>query len=265
LLSGFLAHAKQNRCRVIALQVREADLDLFHRHGFRVNQMGCSYTLQLSDFSLGGSRFMKLRNKIKQPLKAGVTVRELTGTGEAPEALVRRLDQVSAAWLQAKGSHIKELRFLVGEMESLQREGTRCFGALRGEEIIAFVTYVPSYGRLSGFMHDLTRRTPDCPPGTLEAINCQAIETFKAEGVSHLCFGFTPLVGIADKHPSHSRVIAKLFRVMAEKAAFIYPAVSQEAYKRKWHPQFVEPEYLAFQGSFALSQLWSFLRLTRSI
>jgi hypothetical protein len=265
LLRAFLSYAKRERCRVIALQVREHDVELFHAHGFRLNQMGRSYTLRLSDFSLAGGRFMKLRNKLKQPQREGVVIRELTGNGESREALAKQLDRVSAAWLHAKGSHVKELRFLVSEADSLQREETRCFGAVRNGEVIAFITYVPCYGRFHGYVHDLTRRRPDSPPGTLEAINFKAIETFKAEGVAHLCFGFTPLVGIDDKHPSHSRVVSRLLRTMAERAAFIYPARSQEAYKQKWSPQFIEPEYLAFQGGFALTQLWSFLRLTRSI
>jgi lysylphosphatidylglycerol synthetase-like protein (DUF2156 family) len=265
LLQAFLARAKQDSCRVIALQVRQADVALFHAHGFRVNQMGSSFTLSLSDFSLKGSRFMKLRNKVKQPQKSGVTIRELTQTGMPRDAFVQQLDEVSAAWLQAKGSHVKELRFLVGEIDSLQREETRCFAALRGEEVIAFITYVPCYGRFTGYMHDLTRKKPDCPPGTLEAVNLCAIEAFRAEGIGYLSFGFTPLVGIEDSHPSHSRVVSRLLRFMAQRADFIYPAQSQEAYKKKWYPQFVEPEYLAFQGKFALTQLWSFLRLTRSI
>ena len=39
----------------------------------------------------------------------------------------------------------------------------------------------------------------------------------------------------------------------------------QLAYKEKWGPQLVLPEYLAFEGGASLRAVWHILRVTKSI
>ncbi|PYQ13516.1 MAG: hypothetical protein DMF80_14670 [Acidobacteria bacterium] len=265
LLRAFLESARARGERVCAVQLRDSEVDMYHRHGFRMNQLGLSYTVSLAEFNTRGTRFMKLRNKIKRAKGLGIEVREL-GRDLPITAKVRQdLDAITQAWVRAKGRHKKVLEFLVGEIDAVEREGTRCFVALREEKVIAFITYVPSYGRLAGLMHDLSRRLPDCPPGVMELINLTAIERFQSEGVRYLNFGLTPFVGVSDVLGSHSRVVAWVVRLLERHGEAIYPAMSQVAYKQKWSPQIIEPEYFAFQGRFRLGCLWQLLRLTRSV
>src|SRR2546427_471847 len=99
----------------------------------------------------------------------------------------------------------------------------------------------------------------------MEFINFAAIERFRSEGVPYLSFGFTPFEGVAGRLGSPSRSVKIVRRLLAAHGASIYPARSQVAYKLKWGPLHIEPEYLGFQRRFCLADLWVLLRATRSI
>jgi lysylphosphatidylglycerol synthetase-like protein (DUF2156 family) len=265
LLRSFLAFARDGRRRIFAVQLRREDVEMYLRNGFRLNEMGRSYTLRLKGFSLRGHKFMKLRNKLKQPVKNGVEVFELGRDLDVTADVRARLQAITDAWLRAKGRHVKLLEFLVGETGSVDRPGSRCFVAVKDAAVIAFITYVPSYGRYRGLMHDLTRRMPDAPPGTMELINYTAIERFQQEGIDHLNFGFTPFIGVDDQIPDHSPVVARTMKFLGRHGSAIYPAQAQVDYKLKWDPDVVEPEFMAFENRFRVSDLWHLLRVTRSI
>ncbi|HEU5321358.1 MAG TPA: DUF2156 domain-containing protein [Methylomirabilota bacterium] len=265
LLERFVEAAERTGRRVCAVQVRDAAADLFHRAGFRLNQLGCSYTLRLDGFRLAGGSFMQLRNKIRRAEATGIRAVEVGADVAAPPDLRQALDGVTRAWVRAKGRHQKVLEFLVGDLDALARPGTRCFVALRDSALLAFITYVPVWGSRPGLLHDLSRRRPDCPPGVMELVNSTAIRRFQAEGVGHLHFGFTPFAEVGRELGSHSPLVAALVRALARWGGAVYPAASQVAYKRKWGPQIVEPEYLAFRGRFRLGAVWQLLRITRSI
>jgi lysylphosphatidylglycerol synthetase-like protein (DUF2156 family) len=100
-------------------------------------------------------------------------------------------------------------------------------------------------------MHDLSRRIPGKLPGIMEAINKAAIETFIAEGVNWLHFGFTPFTGLDPAHEvaGHSTAFSVLIQLLWEHGEAVYPAKTQLAYKQKWTQHLVLPEYVAFDGS----------------
>ena len=115
---------------------------------------------------------------------------------------------------------------------------------------MGYISYSPVYGSRVGWMHDLSRRQPDVPPGVMEAINKTAIDTFQAEGVRWLHFGFTPFTGLAadQQFPGYGRAFHWFMEQLFEHGAEVYPAQTQLAYKEKWAPSVVLPEYVAFQG-----------------
>ena len=81
LLSAFLADTRVSGQRAMAVQLTPADVDTFRRHGYRINQLGSSYALDLSRHSLAGKHFVQLRNKISRARRAGVLVAEVGSTG----------------------------------------------------------------------------------------------------------------------------------------------------------------------------------------
>src|ERR1700761_4466544 len=77
LLDAFLAFAADRQQEVVAVQLRAADADPYLARRFTVNQMGASFALRLATFTLRGTRFMQLRNKISRCLRSGLEVSEV--------------------------------------------------------------------------------------------------------------------------------------------------------------------------------------------
>lgn len=223
--------------------------------------MGASYVVDLESFTLAGTRFMQLRNKISRALRSGLKIYEAP-FGEWEQA-VRALDR---AWLGTKGEGVKPLEFLVGQTGGRYQELRRLFVAEREGELIGYVSYAPVYGSRAGWMHDLSRRLPDAPPGVMEAVNKTAIDVFRAEGANWLHFGFTPFTSLtAPQFPGYSRAFHWFMNHLWEHGAHIYPARTQLDYKEKWAPSVVLPEYIAFQHRASLPALVHVFRACNAV
>ena len=262
LLAAFLDFARVQRRKVVTVQLMRQDAELYARYGFTVNQFGADYARELSGFSLRGKKHMQLRNKVSRARRAGVSVVEADIDELGPQ-----LDEVDRLWLRSKGRHVKELKLMVGQRSGPGQPSRRLFTALDGAgSVLAYVSFSPVYGTQSGWLHDLSRRRPDAPPGALELIVVTAIETFQAERASHLHFGFTPFTSLSVEHEvaGASRVVARILQFLAKHGSAIYPAASQLAYKEKWGLDRVQPEYIAFQGGVSLPRVWSLLRVTNA-
>ena len=88
-----------------------------------------------------------------------------------------------------------------------------------------------------------------------------------AGGPGWLHFGFTPFVGLDESHrrPEASAPVDRVLGLLARHGDKLYPAADQVAYKLKWRPQVVEPDYLAFHGRPCVGSVWRLLRLTHVI
>jgi phosphatidylglycerol lysyltransferase len=267
LLCRFLAFARQSGKRVCAVQLRQRDLDEYGRQGFTINQLGLSYSLDIPAFKTAGTRFISMRNKISRARKAGVVVKELGRDVPFDDAAEKQIDEITQAWLQAKGKK-NLLEFMVGDLHPTPLPRRRIFAAYQEERIVGFISYVPSYGEFGGMMHDVTRRRNDAPPGVMELLNVEAIERFRSEGIRHMNFGLTPFCGVTDAHDNHhsrNRFLSWLISKLEKHGKAVYPAQAQVQYKQKWQPMTITPEYVAFHGGFRLSGLFRLLQLTRTI
>ncbi|MFE6281485.1 bifunctional lysylphosphatidylglycerol flippase/synthetase MprF [Streptomyces sp. NPDC057877] len=259
LLTSFTEHTGR---RLVAVQLQRKDAELYARHGFTVNQIGSSYAVDLARFTLRGSKFVRLRNKISRARRAGLEVAELRHDDDPAE-----LDRLDDRWLRDKGRHVKELRFLVGQRTGPLQEHRRLFVGRIDGQAVGYINYSPVYGSRPGWLHDLSRRLPDAPPGVMEALNATVIERFTDDGAGWLHFGFTPFTGLAEEHelPGSSRTFTRFARLLAEHGTAIYPAASQLEYKEKWAPHAVLPEYLAFLGKPRIGAVWQLLRATNAV
>ncbi|MFH9574755.1 bifunctional lysylphosphatidylglycerol flippase/synthetase MprF [Streptomyces sp. NPDC017454] len=259
LLDAFAAHAGR---RLVAVQLQRADAELYAARGFTVNQLGSSYAVDLSRFTLRGSRFVRLRNKISRARRAGLEVAEVVDGDDRAE-----LDRIDQCWLREKGRHVKELRFLVGQRHGSLQKHRRLFAGRIDGEVVGYINYSPVYGSRPGWLHDLSRRRPDAPPGVMEALNATVMERLTADGAGWLHFGFTPFTGLGPEHepPGASRLFSRFARLLAERGEAIYPAASQLEYKQKWAPHAVLPEYIAFRGRPRPGAVWQLLRATNAV
>jgi lysylphosphatidylglycerol synthetase-like protein (DUF2156 family) len=250
LLRQFVEYARSTGRKVVAIQLQLADAAIYADMGFAVNQVGASYAVSLADFTLRGSRFVRLRNKISRSLRSGLVVTEVDHAGWAEQ-----LADLDASWLASKGRHARQLEFLVGQRGGPLQGQRRLFIGLIGTRLVGYISYSPVHGSRPGWLHDLSRRLPDGPPGVMEAINHAAIEVFRAERTPWLHFGFTPFTGLDPRWemPTSSRWFRWLVGQLAERGGAVYPARSQLTYKHKWAPQVVVPEYIAFSVGASLS------------
>jgi Phosphatidylglycerol lysyltransferase, C-terminal len=264
LLDRFLKFAAREGLRPAAIQVRQDQVDLFADRGFTVNQLGSTFAVSLAEFSMAGGPKMQLRNKIKRARNLGLKVVEIGKDVPRDAVWFEKLAEISARWLAAKGK--KELDFMVGEVGGPDDNDRRIFLVLNGEEKpVAFISYVPVWGNeRPGYLHDLTRRIPNVPPGAMELCNAEAIERFRAEGVKYLHFGFTPF--IVDDKAGHTanRLLHRTIGWLRRFGQKLYPADSQMAYKTKWGTDVVEREYVAARRISPRTVL-NLLFLTRSI
>jgi lysylphosphatidylglycerol synthetase-like protein (DUF2156 family) len=262
LLDKFLTHAASRGRRVVFVQIRRPQAQMFLDRGFTVNQFGTSFGLRLSHFSLRGTPKMQLRNKVSRARKAGLRVVELGRELPRDENTFAQLRLVSAEWLRGKG---KELDFMIGEIGGPEELSRRIFIVQDGGgEAVGFITYVPAWGKTPGYLHDLTRRMPTAPAGAMELCNASAIERMISEGVEFLHFGFTPFITDGVEFPGANRMVAWAIRQLRKYGGFVYPAESQAQYKIKWGPDIVEPEYLAARP-ISIRSVIDLLILTRSI
>lgn len=262
LLTAFRAHARKARKRVIAVQLQSTDAELYAGNGFTVNQIGASYAIDLAQFTLRGSKFVRLRNKISRAKRSGLVVEEAD-----PLAVDDELTELDRDWLRGKGRFAKELAFLIGERTGTVAPLRRLFvGRIEGE-VIGYISYSPVYGARSGWLHDLTRRRREAPPGVMEAINAHAIETLGKAGAEWLHLGFTPFTGLDQEHeaPGASPMVAKIVRFLAEHGEKVYPSQTQVAYKEKWAPHALLPEYIAFEGKPSIGAILRLMRLANAI
>lgn len=262
LESRFIAYAHANGRRIVGVQLQRSDAELFAELDLTVNQIGASYAVDLAGFSLRGKRFVRLRNKISRAMREGLEISEVDATQLADD-----IEHIDARWLRQKGRHAKELAFLIGEIGGPWQSLRKLFvGRIDGKPI-GYISYAPVYGSRPGWLHDLSRRLPDCPPGVMEAINSHAIDHIRALGAPWLHFGFTPFTSLDDscQLPTASRATTRIIRLIADHGDRVYPAKSQLEYKMKWYPTVVLPEYFAFDGGISPSSLWSVVRVTNIV
>lgn len=245
ILRHFVEFAQRDDKVVVAIQLQRADADHYAANGFTVNQVGASYVVNLSLFTLNGTSFVQLRNKISRAKRNGLAVAEVDANEYA-----QALADVDRIWLGAKGEDVKALEFLVGEHGGPMQKHRRLFAGKIDQELVGYISYSPVHGSRPGWMHDLSRRKPGESPGIMESINAAAIQTFRSEGVPWLHFGFTPFTSLSPEYemPGASKAYRYFMGWLWENGDFVYPAKSQLAYKNKWAPHEVLPEYIASYG-----------------
>lgn len=258
----FLAQARAQRRRSVAIQLQAHDVPIFEELGYRVTQVGSSWALPTDRYTLAGKPFVSVRNKISRARRAGLRV-EHTTYEEVSRTTRDQLSAIDRAWLGGKGAHTKPLRFLVGEHAGPGAAVRRlCLALDSAGDVVGYLSLSQVGGGRPGWLHDLSRRDLAAPPGTMELLVHESMQRVIADGDPWWHFGFTPFSGLrAPWQPSSSSpVAAALVAWIAEHGDRIYPASTQVAYKRKWGDVEPTPEYIAFFGDPRPRAVWDLAR-----
>ena len=266
LIDAFRRHAAQQRCRVLAVQLQRRDAVEHAAAGFTVNQIGASYALRVPDFTLRGGHFVRLRNKISRAERAGVVIESSKFTDLAPND-VRALAELDRKWLRGKGRHARPLAFMVGELGGPADGLRRLLLARSAGRVVGYVSLSPVYGSRPGWLHDLSRRSTEAPPGVMELLVASCLQICRDDGVPWWHFGFTPFTALHPQHafPGASPTIDWAARFLWSHGQRIYPAVTQLDYKQKWGDLTVLPDYIAFDDRPRLAGVLKLLQVANLI
>lgn len=266
LLANFLDFNKREKSFPIFLHFSDTDIHLLKKYDFNINQLGASYSLSLERYNIDGKNFQQLRNKINKAQKKGIIVKEIVSQ-VAFDALKPQLEFINTSWLKNKGGNaLSKLVIDFNSIELISGEH-RLFIASLDDNVLAYIVYTRTYGKTSGWFHNLSRKVADAPNGIMQLVNQTAINQFKEENNgTFLHFGFTPLVEFENTHTiNDSLTFYKIAKWLASKGGGIYPAASQRQYKVSWRPSIIKPELIAFPKGKAFKTLWFILRATNSL
>ena len=228
----------------------EVGKDQLHHYadfGLTFVKLGEEARIDLSAFSLDGSRAAKHRQAVRYLEKAGATFR-IVEPGDVP-AIMDQLRAVSDAWLQEKS--VAEKGFSLGFFDPAYI--ARCPVAVieTKDGIVAFANILAG-ARQFELSVDLMRYREGAPREVMEATFVSLISWAKARGYQWFSLGMAPLSGFerSPVAPYWSRFGAFVF----EHGGPFYNFQGLRAYKEKFHPQW-EPRYLVYPGGFRLPRI----------
>ncbi|MDJ0641452.1 MAG: DUF2156 domain-containing protein [Erythrobacter sp.] len=227
--------------------------------GFKIDQLGASYSLAFEDGNLSGKEYQQVRRKLNKARRLGVTIERIEDARRYSE-LVPRLRKINRQWLRQKGA--KHIDLLVCEFDRIRPAAdTLVYTAWHEGNLIAYLVFSRTLGQDAGWFHNLSRRQTGCVDGTMQLIVSTLMKDL-GSGVIH--FGFTPLVELEEPIYPHSPIATAIARQLSKLGGVVYPARSQRQYKVSWCPSETSREFLAYRGNPLGAVLW-FLRATNSL
>ncbi len=272
LLTQFAALCRDNDWKAVWYQTGPRWLAELRRDGAVVLPLGEEALVELDGFELSGKAMQSLRTARSRMQREGFSIgrASLDADGRREE-----LRAVSQQWLaQRRG---RELGFSLGTFELFTRFASEqeCILLTDNEgRARAFVTFTPRFAArqdtarsaaAGGWCLDLMRAAPGLPPGAMEALLCEALLQFKAEGIREVSLALSPLSredGAEDPLLSeYPEYLERGRELVLEHLTRLYNFEGLHRFKQKFQPRW-EPRYLVCPGLLSLPQV--LLALTRA-
>lgn len=228
-------------------QVSAAALPLYIEAGFTFIKLGEEAVVDLSLFSMTGSRASRYRQMVARAERAGLTFEIVPAS--AAEALLPTLKPISDGWLSRQIGREKGFSIGFWDEDYLARFD---HAVVRAAGVpVAFAT-LWRCGEGPEAAIDLMRFGADLPGGTMDYLFVSLINALKERGVARLSLGMAPLSGLAEHHlaPAWSRVGATVYRCGG--AFFNFSGLRD--YKAKFKPDW-RPRYLAHTGARSVARI----------
>jgi phosphatidylglycerol lysyltransferase len=244
-IEQFLAFCQKQDWRVVFWQVREQLSACYQAAGLHLLKIGEDAVLSPQTFTLAGKAMANVRTSARRAEKAGIRVVFWRGSVQDAEQRTQ-MEQISRTWLARKGG--KEMGFSMGRFDALgEQESLFALAVDTTNQVHAFVTFVPIYGR-HGWALDLMRRSEQACPGVMECLLVQTIAHIRTQGAKMVSLGLAPL---NDNNASEQTLLGKGLDALAQNTG--HPGQQQAlcAFKKKFQPCW-ESRYLAYSNTLTL-------------
>jgi lysylphosphatidylglycerol synthetase-like protein (DUF2156 family) len=221
--------------------------------GFFVNHCGIETWIDLQTWDLTTRSKRNLRTSLNKAANEGVDIVEFSYTQVSP----KEGQDISAEWLRSKTNRGEEMSFLTRPAVYDDEPFVRRFCARDGHGLLGFIIFDPVFeqGAPVGYLAGTLRTRRGSPRGLLSAIQCSALERFKAEGLKTVSLGWSPLYRIEDAEDNNSPFTTILLTAIFQLGQKLYSFRGLALSKR----QFCGEEkhvYMATRHKYPLVQLY---------
>jgi phosphatidylglycerol lysyltransferase len=244
LIRLFLERCDDYAATPVFYEIRKDSLHLYADFGLTFVKLGEEAVVDLSQFSLEGSRGKPLRHALRHLEHHGASCRIVPAV-DVP-ALMDELHAVSDDWLEHKAGGEKGFSLGFFRPDYVTRFPVAVVE--RGGHIVAFASVWPGPRHVE-LSVDLMRYHHDAPNGVMEALMVYVMRWGKEQGYRSFSLGMAPLSGFerSPAAPLWNRLGSFLY-THGEK---FYNFQGLRAYKDKFHPSW-ESRYLAYPGGLRL-------------
>ena len=247
---GYLALCRAHDWKPVFYQTTAAHLGAYAKLGMKAVKVGEDAQIALSNFSLAGKKYLKLRNDLRRIEKAGIALEMYGPDAPPPAACAAEMEAISAGWRKAHRAN--EGWFAMGGFDPASRlfAESRYFVArdTTTGQMLAFTSFVPAFR--SGWTLDLMRRQPEALHGVMDFLIVSACTRFASEGAQLLSLGLSPLAGGDDG--AETPAMSSVRRFLYTRLNRAYSFQGLHAFKGKFATHW-EPRYLIYSGSLALA------------
>lgn len=187
VIDQFINFCRERNWKIAFLAVREADMDLYSRRGFRSVYIGDEAIIPCDRFTLSGSTMKSVRSAVKRvERQCGF---KLMRESDASPELCTQLNEIRRRWrgdAPERGFTMELGRDVKGENPDFLL--AVAFGADR--KPLGFLRLVPCFGEDPGWSLDLMQRDPDAPNGMTEYLIANSALALGRQGFRRLSMNF---------------------------------------------------------------------------
>jgi phosphatidylglycerol lysyltransferase len=243
LLQAFENYANDAGMRTFYYRVPEYSIPWFSHLNKKAIFIGQEAILDLSKFSLSGSKMHPIRNAINKAKNLGFTFHIYLPP--AKDGLLQKLKQVSDDWLSKPGKSetvFSQGMFLPEEM----KKSTILTIENPEEKVVAFLNIIPDYVSNEG-TYDLVRITEDAPTGIIYFLFIEMFEYFRKAGISKVNLGMVAFAGITDP----KNITERSMKFALDNLKALNHFKGQFSFKDKFNPDWVK-KFLIYDSEYDL-------------
>lgn len=244
-IEGFSHFCARNDWQATFYQTLPDYLDHYRDAGFEILCIGHEGIVDLTTFTLSGSRNKSLRSVVNRLTRSGHWA-ELHCPPLA-SSLLEELRSVSDEWLTAM--HGSEKRFSLGWFEDEYIRRSPVMAVYRQDEsIVAFANIVSEYQRNEAAV-DLMRHRAGIENGTMDFLFISLFQWAKIEGYETFDLGLSALSGVGEQ--ADDPAVERALHYIYEHVDQFYNFKGLHQFKEKFHPTW-SPRYLVYPSTATL-------------